>query len=121
MFISDYVFDNGLSVIDTDADQLHICSSDPGGSYASVTASSLASASISVGAPSDAVGNGRRVTVPAVSGGTISSDGTATHWAVVDVSATRVLASGSLSSSQQLYTTNTFNTSTFDIIIRDAA
>ena len=121
MFINDYVFDNGLVSIDTDGDRLHLCSTNPGGVYATVTGNSLANATPTISAPKDATGGGRAVEVSAISGGTITAQGTATHWAVVDVSASRVLASGSLSNSQILYTANTFDTTAFEIIIRDAA
>ena len=121
MFINDYVFDNGLVSINTDGDRLHLCSANPGGAYSTVTSTSLANAAPTISAPTNATGGGRAVVVSAISGGTITAEGTATHWAVVDVSATRVLASGSLSNSQILYTENTFDTTAFEIIIRDAA
>lgn len=116
------VFDNGLSVLDTLADAVHITSAEAT-TYANATtggSNSLgSSSSLSIGAPSDRSGGGREVTVAAISDGSVSNGGTATHYALVDVSATKLLVTGSLSASQSVTSGNTFSLASFTIGIPD--
>jgi hypothetical protein len=53
--------------------------------------------------------------VSAVSAGTVTGTGTATHWALVDTGNSRLLAAGSLSASQGVTSGNTFDLTSFDI------
>lgn len=121
-YIDDDVFDNGLSNITANADVLHICSTDPGGTYATVTTNSLGNkAAPTVGSPTNGDTSGRKVVVSAITDGSVTGTGTATHWALVDVSATRVYASGALAASQAVTSGNTFTLTAIDITIPDAA
>jgi hypothetical protein len=120
--IDDDVFDNGLSQINSLADILHICSTDPGGTYATVTANSLGNkATPTVGSPTNGDVSGRKVVVSAITDGSVTGTGTASHWALCDVSATRVYASGALSSTQAVTSGNTFTLTAIDITIPDAS
>ena len=121
-FINDRVFDNGLTVLDTEANRLDICSSEPA-SYSEATSSKTLGnkTSLSVGSPADRSPSGRKVTVAAITDGTVTGTGTATHWAITDTSNSRLLATGALSSSQSVTSGNTFTLAAFDIGIPDAA
>ena len=77
------------------------------------------STSLSIGSPADRSGGGREVTVAAVTDGSISATGTASHYAILDTSNTRLLATGSLSASQSVTSGNTFTLASFKIGIPD--
>jgi type V secretory pathway adhesin AidA len=107
--------DAALGVID-DATVLHICSSEPA-DYAGVSSVSLGTATPSFTGPDTGDTSGRKITVDAISDGSVSDTGTAANWALVD--GTRLLASGDLSSSQSVTDGNTFTLTAFDIEIQD--
>ena len=121
-FINDRVFDNGLTVLDTEANRLDICSLEPV-TFASATSTNTLGNKTgpTVGAPADRTPNGRKVTVAAITDGTVTGTGTATHWALSDTVNSRLLATGSLSASQAVTSGNTFTLGAFDIGIPDAA
>jgi hypothetical protein len=120
--LADRVFDNGLTVLDTEANRLDICSSEPT-TYAGATSTvSLGNkTSLSIGAPADRTGGGRTVTVAAITDGSVTANGTASHWAITDTGNSRLLAAGALSSSQGVTSGNTFTLPAFDIGIPDPA
>jgi hypothetical protein len=121
-FINDRVFDNGLTVLDTEANRLDICTQEPV-TYAEATSTYTKGnkTSLSVGAPADRSPTGRKVTVAAITDGTVSGDGTVSHWAITDTGNSRLLATGSLSAPQAVTNGNTFTLAAFDIGIPDAA
>jgi hypothetical protein len=121
-FISDRILDLGLNVLDTEANRLDICSSEPT-TYAAATGSaSLGNkTSLSIGAPATRTPSGRRVTVAAFSDGSVTATGTATHWAIVDTANSRLLATGNLASSQAVTNGNVFTLPAFDVGIPGAA
>ena len=108
--LNDRVFDNGLTVLDTEGNRVDICSQEPT-TYAQATSTySLGNeTSISISAPADASPNGRKVTLAAITGASVTGTGTATHYAIVDTSNSRLLATGSLSASQAVTSGNTFS------------
>ena len=120
--LNDRVFDNGLSVLDTEADRIDVCSAEPT-TYTEATSTNTLgnSTSLSIGAPADRSGGGRKVAVAAISDGSITGTGTATHYAIVDTSNSRLLATGALTASQSVTSGNTFTLATFDIGIPDPA
>ena len=67
------------------------------------------------------LGGGRKVTVAAISDGSITGTGTATHYAIVDSTNSRLLATAALTASQSVTNGNTFTLATFDIGIPDPA
>lgn len=123
-YINDRVFDNGLTVLDTEANRLDICSQEPV-TYSEATTDATYSlgykTSLSIGAPADRTPSGRKVTVAAITDGTVTETATATHWAISDTGNSRLLATGSLSASQGVTDGNTFTLTEFDIGIPDAA
>lgn len=120
--LADRVFDNGLTVLDTEANRIDITSQEAT-TYAEATSTYTLgnSTSLSIGAPADRTGGGREVVAAAISDGSVSGTGTATHYAIVDTSNSRLLATGSLSASQSVTSGNTFSLASFTIGIPDPA
>ena len=121
-FLGDRVFDNGLTVLDTEANAIHITSQEAV-DYAGATSTYTLgnSTSLSVGAPVDRTGGGREVTVAAITDGSVTGTGTATHYAIVDTVNSRLLATGALTASQSVSTGNSFTLGAFTIGIPDPA
>lgn len=120
--LNDRVFDNGLTVLDTEGNRIDVTSQEAT-SYTEATSTYTLgnSTSLSVGAPADRSGGGREVTVAAISDGSVSGTGTATHYAIVDTTNSRLLATGTLSASQSVTSGNTFTLASFAIGIPDPA
>lgn len=118
--LNDRVFDNGLTVLDTEANRVYITSQEAT-TYANATSTyALGNAtSISISAPADRTGGGRQVVLSAISNGSVTGTGTATHYAIVDTVNSRLLATGSLAASQSVTTGNTFTLSSVTIGIPD--
>ena len=120
--LNDRVFDNGLTVLDTEANAIHITSAEATTYTAATSTLTLGnSTSLSIGAPQDRTGGGREVVVAAITDGSVAGTGTATHYAIVDTSNSRLLATGSLTSSQAVTSGNTFTLSSVSIGIPDPA
>ena len=120
--LNNRVFDNGLTVLDTEANKLLITSQEAT-TYAEGNSTYALgnSTSLSVAAPADRTGGGREVTAAAISDGSVTGDGTATHYAIVDTVNSRLLATGSLTASQVVSSGNTFSLGSFTIGIPDPA
>lgn len=115
------VFDNGLTVLDTEANAIHVTSAEAT-SFANVASVTLGnSTSLSIGAPQDRSGGGREVVVAAITDGSVTGTGAATHYAIVDTVNSRLLATGSLTASQAVTSGNTFTLSSVAIGIPDPA
>ena len=118
--LNNKVFDEGLSVLDTDADKITITSQEATTyTEANATYALGASTSVSIASPSDRSGGGREVVVSAISDGSVTGTGTATHYALVDVSESLLLATGTLTASQSVTSGNTFTLGSFTIGIPD--
>ena len=119
--LNDRVFDNGLTVLDTEANAIHITSAEAT-DFANVSSVTLGnSTSLSIGAPADRSGGGREVVVAAITDGSVTGTGTATHYAIVDTVNSRLLATSSLTASQAVTSGNTFTLSSVAIGIPDPA
>jgi hypothetical protein len=116
--ISDEVFDQGLDYADTNGTRIDICSSEPA-NFAGIAAVSLGNATVNTGATQNGATDGRRVIVPAITTGSVTGTGTATHWALSNGTAILV-ATGPLSASQAVTSGNTFTLDAISIGIRDA-
>ena len=118
-FIADTVFDNGLTTLDTNGTRLDITSQEAV-SYAEATSTyTLGNKTVNTGAPANGAVDGRRVTVPAITDGSVTGTGTATHWALTNGSTT-LYATGPLTASQAVTSGNTFTLDAIDITLRDA-
>ena len=120
--LNDRVFDNGLTVLDTEANKILVTSQEATTyTEANATYALGNSTSLSISAPSDRTGGGREVTVSAISDGVVTGTGTVTHYALVDTSNSRLLATGSLTASQAVTSGNTFTLGAFTVGIPDPA
>jgi hypothetical protein len=120
--LNDRVLDNGLTVLDTEANKIVITSQEAT-TYAEANATYALgnSTSISIGAPADRSGGGREVVVAAITDGSVTGTGTATHYAIIDTANTRLLATSTLTASQAVTSGNTFTLSSVAIGIPDPA
>jgi hypothetical protein len=118
--IADRILDNGLTVLDTEANRVDITSAEST-TFAEATSSQTLGnkTSISISAPADRTGGGRKVTLSAISDGTVTGTGSATHYAITDTTNSRLLVTGSLTASQSVTSGNTFSLETLDIGIPD--
>jgi hypothetical protein len=116
------VFDNGLTILDTEANKVLVTSQEASTyTEANSTYAMGNSTSLSIGAPADRSGGGRKVAVASITDGSVTATGTATHYALVDTNNSRLLATGALTASQAVTSGNTFTLATFDIGIPDPA
>ena len=113
-YLHNDTYDAALNVIVNATKTLHITSQQVS-TFANVATYTLGNkTSPSVGAPANHT-TGRKVTVAAITGGSVTATGTATHYAVVDTANSKVLASQALSASQAVTSGNTFSLAAFDI------
>jgi len=118
-YINPTVFDTGLALIDTNGTRLDITSAEAT-TYAEATATyTLGNDTVNTGAPEAGAVDGRRVIVPAISAGSVTGTGTATHWALTD-GASVLYATGPLTASQAVTSGNTFTLDAISITIRAA-
>lgn len=120
-YLNDRVLDNGLTVLDTEANRLDICHTEPT-TYTQATSTYTVGnkTSLSIGAPAARTPSGRKVTVAAITDGSVTATSTGTsddaqYWAIVDTSNSRLLAAGPLSAAQLVTSGNTFTLAAFDI------
>lgn len=120
-FLTDEAMDQGLDYIDTNGTRIDICSQAPT-TYAEATSTySLGNKTgLNTGATENGDSSGRKVVVPAITDGSVTATGTATHWALTDGSSL-FLAWQTLSSSQAVTSGNTFTLGAIDITIPDPA
>ena len=116
-FLGTNVYDQGLNYLDTNGTRLDICSQEPT-TYAEATSTYTLGnkTSLNIGAPGAGSPDGRQVTVPSISDGTVTATGTATHWAITNGS-NELLAAGPLGSSQAVTNGNPFTLTSFTIRI----
>lgn len=119
--LADRVYDFGLDVLDNEANRVDICSSEPTTYTAATSTASLGNTtSITISAPTDGDTSGRKVTLSAISGASVTGTGTASHFAITDTVNSRLLATGALSGGgQQVTSGNTFSLTAVDIEIPD--
>lgn len=118
-FIADTVFDNGLAYAQANGVRLDITSAEAT-TYAQATSTlSLGNDAVVVGAPANGAVNGRRVQIPAITAGSVTANGSATHWALTD-GVGELLAAGALTSPQTVTNGNSFTLAAISVGIRDA-
>jgi len=119
-FIRDAAFDAALGDVN-DGTRIDICSQEPT-TYAEATSTYTLGnkTGLTTGAPADRTPSGRKVTVPAITDGSVTGTGTATHWALTNGTDT-LYATGALSASQAVTSGNTFTLDAIDIGIADAS
>tara|TARA_B100001939_G_scaffold7684_1_gene7056 strand:+ start:461 stop:832 length:372 start_codon:yes stop_codon:yes gene_type:complete len=118
--IADKVLDDGLNTLTNDANRVDITSQEAT-SYTDATSTSTLgnTTSITISSPADRTGGGRKVTLSAISGGSVTGTGTATHYSISDTTNSVLLVTGSLTASQSVTTGNTFSLEALDVGIPD--
>lgn len=120
-YISDTSLDALCNDIKNNANRLDICSQEPANYTEATSTYSLGNKTgITYTGPADRTGGGRKVQVDAITDGSVTTTGTASHWAVSYVTGTELKAAGALSSSQGVTQGNTFSLTAFDIGVPDA-
>lgn len=118
--LNDDVLDDGIQVLTDNVNALYICSQDPTTRTEAVLTYALGvKSSPTVSAPADGSPDGRAVTIAEITDGSVTADGTATHWALVD--ATRLLATGTLSASASVTADDEFALTAFTARFADPA
>jgi hypothetical protein len=118
--ITNFVLDTALNVIRTQTTNLHITSAEAV-NFSSVTSLTLGNTStFSASAPAT---NGvtREITIAPISDGVVTGTGTATHYAIVDASNSRLFATGALAQPQVVTQGNIFSLGSFEIGIEPKA
>jgi hypothetical protein len=120
-YLNDEVFDQGLDWVDTNGTRIDICSAEPT-TYAEATSTYTLGnkTGLNVGATENGDSSGRKVVVPAITDGSVTGTGTATHFALTDGSSV-LIAAQALPSSQPVTSGNTFTLGAIDITIPDPA
>lgn len=120
MFLNDNTLDNGLAALKAAADKTFICNAEPA-TYTAATstfalgnknfgAGAVFPAAIAAGTPS-----GRKLTRAAITDGTVTATGTASHIADVTTASTRLETATSLSATQSVTSGNTFSLAAADV------
>ena len=118
-YINDRVFDFGLNVLDTEANRLDICHTEPSTyTQATSTYSVGNKTGLSVGSPTAGSPNGRQVTIPVITDGVVTSTSTgsaddAQYFAITDTVNSRLLLAGPLAAAQMVTSGNTFTLTSF--------
>lgn len=120
-YLDNRVYDNGLSVLDTEANSLVITNAEATTFAQANTTFKLGEAVggnyPGIGAPAAGSPNGRQVTVAATTNGQVTATGTASHWALIDTVNTRILAAGPLAATQGVTNGNVFTLPSFTVRI----
>lgn len=121
-YLNDTILDAALALLVSDGDRLDVCSTEPTTYTEATSTYTLGNkTAISIGSPANRTPNGRKVTIAAITTGSVTATGTATHWAITDTAGGGVLlATGALASSQALTSGNTLTVAAFDIGVPDA-
>ncbi len=120
-YLNDEALDGGLDWIDTTATRLDICGTEPTTYTEATSTYTLGNKTgINPDAPADRTGGGRQVTIPAITDGSVTGDGTANYWALTNGTDTLV-AVGDISVPQGVTNGNSFSLTSFEIGIPDPA
>lgn len=116
------VLDNGLNHVTNNVEKLWLLSADPGLTWGNIATYALGYKSgPSIASPSDRGAGGREVVVSAITDGLSTADGTATHYALTDDSASDILVVGTLASPLSMTNGGVFATEAFAVGIPDPA
>ena len=111
--LADGVLDNGLDYLTANGTRLDLCSAAPTDWSNMLTVTRGNKTGITVGSPEDG-SSGRKVVIPAVTGGDVTSNGTCDYWALSD-DVGELLVAGPLSAQEVLSTSNTWGLGAIDV------
>jgi len=120
-YLHDDIMDAGLAVITSLTENLYITSA-----VATTYAEALTTFNLGVKATPTFTGpangtSGRKITIDAITDGTVSTSGTAAFWALTDNSATKLLAAGPLAAGVAVAAGGVFTLTATAIQIPDVA
>ena len=119
--IADAALDAGLEYVRTNGTRLYYCSAEPTSAATAISLALASKATVTLGAVGDRSPTGRKFTVPAVTDGVVSGNGTITHWGLVNgATGTILAAAGQLSASKAIVTGSPLTSDAFDIGFPDA-
>lgn len=120
-FLADSILDDGVQYAVTNGSRIDICSSEPTTYTEATSTNTLGNETgLTLTGPANATsGTGRAATVPAITDGSVTGSGTASHWALTDGTG-ELLATGALTASQAVSSGNTFTLDSIELIVRDA-
>lgn len=118
-YVNDTALDASLTNIKT-SDRLYLCSAEPTTYATAVSLALVQKDSPTLGAIGDYAG-GRQFTVSAITDASGIADGTATHWALVNIAGTLLIATQSLSSPFAVLNGDTVEIDAFNIQSPDVA
>ena len=121
-FLTDSIMDNGLAYMISNGSRLDICTQQPANyTEATSTYTKGNKTSLTSTGPADHT-SGRKATIPAITDGAVTGDGTVTHWGYSKTTATtELLAAQSLTGSQAVTNGNTFTLDAIIVSIGDPA
>jgi hypothetical protein len=122
MFINDRIYDLGLTELTNNGERF-VLLSDEATTYTEANATYILGDrdAPTISSPGAGTPDGRAVTVSAFSDGDITATGTASHWAIVDDTNSRLLVSHTLASSQGVTDENTFSITAITIRFPEAS
>lgn len=113
-WLNNEVFDQGLDWLQTYGKRVDHCSQEPATYTEATSTYTLGNAAVTTGAPQNGDVDGRKVTVPAVTGGSNTASGTATHVALSD-GVSVLCATTALVTQKAVSSSDTFNLTAWDI------
>lgn len=121
-YMNDLLLDLPLQKIEDDADRMDICSQEPANYTEATSTYTLGNeTTLTYTGPDDRTPNGRETEVDAITAGSVTGTGTASHWGLSKVPAVSALyCAGALSSSQGVTSGNTFTLTATVIGLSDA-
>lgn len=117
-YLNDEVLDGGLDYATTNGTKIDVLDAAVA-TFAAIAGATLGNKTTLVtGSAEDGTGSGRKVVVPAITDGTVSGTGLASHWALSD-GASILVACGPLSNTENVTSGNTFTLDAIEIEIPD--
>jgi hypothetical protein len=116
-YINDILLDLPLQALEDNGSRLDICTQEPA-TYTEATSTYTKGnkTAITYTGPAPRSPNGRKTTVNAITDGSVTGDGDASHWAISKPTATTALyAAGALAAPQTVTNGNVFTLTAFDI------
>jgi hypothetical protein len=115
--IQDAILDVALTEVLTYADRVVLCSQIPT-SYAEATAAYLLAHKDApvIGSPEAKAGGGRKIMISGITDGVVDTAGTATHYALVDVSESRLMVARALGANKALVTGSPWTMAAQDLL-----
>jgi len=121
-FLSDDILDAAATYVSTYTETLYITNAlATTFQEASTTYKMGSKSSPAFTGPADGDVSGRKITVDAITDGVVDATGNASHYALTDDSATKLLAAGPLNSVESVTTGNVFTLTALDIEFPDPA